>query len=181
MFALSFEEVFEAFCVKRGGRRGGWGGPANAVVGLVRLDDHRQRVPADDALDASLDFATTGERRLLGCGDAIDVGSVGGEGLLDTAAARMIGQLTKQAADTGRPAGLQDIVQRLEPFACLERFELGRVFRSSVPHSSSAGPCELIEYSSQPASCAIRGPRQRREAIISSTRHTGSYGHNALL
>jgi hypothetical protein len=29
---------------------------------------------------------------------------------------------------------VQHVIERLEPFAGFERFELGRVFRGSIPH-----------------------------------------------
>ena len=68
------------------------------------------------------------------CGNGVDVRGVGGEGLLDAVAPRVVGELAKQATDARGPTGLQHVVERLEPFAGLERFELGRVFRGSVPH-----------------------------------------------
>ena len=64
--ALALEEVVEADFVERGGRRVRRDVTADAVLGLVGLDDHRQRVPADEALDAALDLAAAGERRLFG-------------------------------------------------------------------------------------------------------------------
>ncbi len=89
--ALPLEEVVEADFVERGGRRESRDVPTDPLVDLVRLDDHRQRVPAHEALDPALDFAAAGKRRLLGGRNGVDVGSVGGEGLLDAVAARMIG------------------------------------------------------------------------------------------
>ena len=63
--ALALEEVVEPDFVERGRRRERRDVTADAVLGLVRLDHHRQRVPADQALDAALDLAAAGERRLL--------------------------------------------------------------------------------------------------------------------
>ncbi len=58
------EEVVEADLVERGGA--GEGRDVAADVGvLVRLQHHRHRVPADDALDAPFEFAVAGERGLL--------------------------------------------------------------------------------------------------------------------
>ena len=50
------EEVVEADLHQRGHRGIGRDVAADAGVFLVLLDDHRHRVPADDALDAALDF-----------------------------------------------------------------------------------------------------------------------------
>ena len=63
--ALALEEVIEADLVERGGRGEGRDVAADAVLDLVGLHHHRQRVPAHQALDAALDLAAAGERRLL--------------------------------------------------------------------------------------------------------------------
>ena len=52
-------------------------------LGLVGAHDHRQRVPADEALDAALDVVAARHQRLLVGGDRVDVGRVGGERQLD--------------------------------------------------------------------------------------------------
>ena len=87
----------------------------------------------------------------------VDVGGVGGERLLDAVAAGVIAQLAQQTADSRGPAGLEHVVERLEPLAGLERFDLGGVFgavfrmnplrsvpagqqRDSGPHAAPAGP-----------------------------------------
>ena len=46
---------------------------AKAIMFLVRVDDHRHRVPTNQALDASLDFAVAGIFRLFGNGNRVDV------------------------------------------------------------------------------------------------------------
>ena len=63
--ALAVEEMVEGDFIKRGG--GGKSGDvaADGAVFLVGPDDHRHRVPADDALDAAFDFAIAGVDRLL--------------------------------------------------------------------------------------------------------------------
>ena len=43
-------------------------------------------------------------------------------------------ELTKQAADARRPSMLQNIVQRIEPLAGFEGFELGGIGRSGISH-----------------------------------------------
>ena len=68
--ALALEEVVEPHFVERGGRGERRDVTADAVFELVGLDDHREGVPADEALDAALDLAAARERRLLCRGDA---------------------------------------------------------------------------------------------------------------
>jgi hypothetical protein len=65
----------------------------DTVLGLVGLHHHRQRVPADEALDAALDLTAAWERRLILWGNGVDVRGVGGEGLGDAMSASMIAQL----------------------------------------------------------------------------------------
>jgi hypothetical protein len=110
---------------------------ADAVLDLVRLDDHRQRIPSHQALDAALDFAAARKWRLLRGGNRVDVGRVRGEGRLDAAEPRMIREQRQQPSNARRPSGLQHVIERLEPFARLESFELGRVFRCCITHVSS--------------------------------------------
>ncbi len=54
---------------------------ADAVVHAVGANHHGQRVPANQALDAALDFLIAGEHGLLFQGNGIDVGSIRGEGV----------------------------------------------------------------------------------------------------
>ena len=101
---------------------------------LVGAHDHGHRVPADDALDAALDFAAAGIRHLLVGVDGVDVGRVGGE---RQPHARLLGvdaEFAKQAADAGRPSMLQHVVQRIEPLPGFEGFELGGIGRSGISH-----------------------------------------------
>ena len=132
--ALALEEVVEPDFVERGRRRVGRDVAADALFELVGLDHHRQRVPAHEALDAALDLAAAWKRGLFCRGNGVDVGGVGGEGLLDAVPPRVVGQLAKQVADSGRAARLEHVIERLEPFAGFERFELRRVLRGSIPH-----------------------------------------------
>jgi len=50
---------------------------------------------------------------------------------------RVVGELTQQTTDARRATRLKHVIERLEPFASFERFELGRILRGSVPHQSS--------------------------------------------
>ena len=135
--ALALEEVIEADLVERCGRRISGDVAADAVLGLVGLHHHGERVPADEALDAPLDLAAAGERRLVVGGNRVDVGCVGGERQLDAVAARVVAQLAQQLADPDRAARLDHVVERLEPLARFEGLDLGGVFWCCVPHESS--------------------------------------------
>jgi hypothetical protein len=138
--ALAFEEMIEADFVEGGCGCVGGDVAADAVFELVRLDDHRQRIPANQTLDAPFDLATAWERRLLRRGDGVDVGRVRGEWLGDAAATRVIAELAKQAPDSCGASRLQHVVERLEPFARLERLDLGSILRCGIAHESSMGP-----------------------------------------
>ncbi len=135
--ALALEEMIQPDLVERGGRGKGGNVSADPLFLLVGFDDHRQRVPPYEALDAALDFAAARERRLLGCGDGVDVGGIGRELGSDTAAAGMVREQGQQPADARRAAGLQDVIERLEPLSRLEGFQLGRVLRGCATHVSS--------------------------------------------
>ena len=69
-------------------------------------------------------------------GDGVDVRGVGGERQLDAgSAARGCPGRASRRPDAGRSAVLEHVVQRIEPFAGFEGFELGGVCRSSISHS----------------------------------------------
>ncbi len=135
--ALALEKVIEADLVERRGRRIGRNVPADPLIQLVGAHDHRQRIPADQALDAPFDLTAARKGRLLRRRNGIDVGGVGGEGQADAVAACMIAQRAQELPDPGRSARLQHVVERLEPFAGFERFQLGRIFWCRATHVSS--------------------------------------------
>ena len=62
---LGAEEVIEAYLIERRGRGIGRDVPADAAFLPVGAHHHGQGVPADQALDAALDFWAAGEGRLL--------------------------------------------------------------------------------------------------------------------
>ena len=86
---------------------------ADALLPLVGPHDHRQRVPAHKALDATLQLLTAGERRLLRGWNRILVGSGGGKREAITGSCRMKCQLLEQAACPFRSAILQNVIQRI--------------------------------------------------------------------
>ena len=124
--ALAVEEVVEGDFVQRGGRGERRDVAADAGVVAVGADDHRHRVPADDALDPALDLAIAGIGRLLVGGNRVDVGRGGGERQLD---ARPMGRLVEhgeQILDPLRPFGLQHVVERFEPLLRFGRINILR-------------------------------------------------------
>ena len=131
---VSAEEMVEADFVERGGRRERRDMTADALVRLVRFDHHRGGIPADQALDAALDVRTAGHRHLVVGGNRVEVRSVGGERQLDAVLGGVDGQVAQQPRDFGGPAGLQHIIEGLEPFVRFNGIELRRIFRSNVSH-----------------------------------------------
>ena len=113
---LAAEEVVEGHFIERGGRGEGGDMPADAAAELVRADDHRHGVPADDALDAAFDLAVA---RILGLefdrnGVDIGRGRAGGEGHAD--AEGPFAEFFQQELGPLPPLGLADEVERLQPF-----------------------------------------------------------------
>ena len=64
-FAFAAEEVVEANFVQGGGRRVRRDVTADAVALAIGANHHRHRVPADEALDAALNFLASRKGRLL--------------------------------------------------------------------------------------------------------------------
>ena len=71
--------------------------PSDVAVGA---DDHRHRVPADEALDPPLDLLAARERRLIFGADRVDVGGDGGERQADAGRARVVRGARRAAAAT---------------------------------------------------------------------------------
>ena len=135
--ALALEEVVEPDFVERGCRRVGRDVTADAVFELVGLDNHREGVPSDQALDPTFDLAATRKRWLIGGGNRVDVGRVRRKWLRHAVLLRVHAQRRQQTADSRRPTRLEHIVERLEPFARFERLDLCRVFGCGTAHESS--------------------------------------------
>ena len=129
---LAAEKVVEGHFVQRGGRSEGGDVPPDAGAELVGADDHRHRVPADDALDAAFDLAVAGVLGLEFGGDGVDIRSrrAGGERHAD--AEGPFAELFEQKLRPLPPLGLTDIIERLQPF---RRF-LGIVIRLQDGHDA---------------------------------------------
>jgi hypothetical protein len=137
VFTLPLEEVVEPDLVQRRRRRERRDVTANALFELVGLDHHRERVPTRQALDASLDLAAAGKRRLLVRRNRVDVRRVRAERLPHAVQAGVILQVAEKPRHPCRAAGLEHVVERVEPFARFEGFDLGRVLWCCVTHESS--------------------------------------------
>src|SRR5689334_7929726 len=96
-------EMVESDFVQRGG--GGIARQMSAVLGgdAVGLHDHRHRVPTDVSLDAALEGAIAGILRLAAGGDAVDVCSVGPEGQVSAAPARVVDEPVQDEVRTRGP------------------------------------------------------------------------------
>src|SRR5262249_2172992 len=99
------QEVILGHLAERRGRGKGRDVAADAVLLAVGANDHGHRIPAHQVLDAALDLAAAGVRRLAVGRDGVDVGRAGANGDLDTAADRLVLELVEQEAGTIR-AGL---------------------------------------------------------------------------
>ena len=162
--ALALEEVVEADLVERRRRSERRDVPADAVTELVGADDHRERVPADEALDAAFDGLVAGKRRLLRGRDRVDVGRARGERQAEAGLASMKFELAEQIRRASNAATLlQDVLERVLPFPGLERFD-GRVLidrdvshgiqrplgSRQTPHSNSIiGSCARVSGGSR--------------------------------
>src|SRR5207248_6654839 len=82
VLALALEEMIEADLVQRRRRCVGRDVPADAVLRLVRLDDHSERVPAHEALDAPLDLTAAGARGSVCAGQPVESGTARRERVL---------------------------------------------------------------------------------------------------
>jgi hypothetical protein len=123
-------EVIEAHFVQRGA--GGVAREVSAVFGgnSVGLHHHRQRVPAQDGLEPSLDGAVARVVTLLARRDGVDVSRVGLERQIRTGAARVVDQAFQQKMRAFRAMRSQHGVDRLQPFLRfygIEIFKLGGV------------------------------------------------------
>src|SRR5262249_52153213 len=98
--------------LKQGGGRGVRGNmPADARFLFVGLYHHGHGIPADQVLDAPLDFTAARIRRLIAGGDLFDVWRIRREGNFDSMPHGFMLELGEEKARSARPASLQDAVQ----------------------------------------------------------------------
>ena len=129
---LAPEEVVEPDVVQRR-RRGERGQVAADAVGvLVGLDDHDRRVPADVGADAPLELLVAREPRFLFGRDGVDVRRGHRGGVADLQLAGTLEQLRHEVTGAGLAVGVDDGVERLEPFLGLGRVGVGKLVHEPV-------------------------------------------------
>ena len=128
------EKMIEADFVQRGGRGERRDVPADAGLVPVRAQHHRDRVPANQALDAALDLLAAGKRHFLLGRQGIHVRGIRAERQPDAAAAGMIAQLLQQLSRARGAVGLQDVVERIQPLAGFDRLEIVEVVGGDISH-----------------------------------------------
>ena len=90
ILSLGAQEVIEGNFIERSCRSESRDVTADSLLKLVGSDHHGQRIPAHQALDATLHFLTAGKRGLLPDGNRILVRSSCGEGKIHTSGASRV-------------------------------------------------------------------------------------------
>ena len=131
------EEVVEAHLVERG--RAGVGGEmaADAFAAIVGPAHHGRGVPADVGADAALDVFVAGEPRLLVAGDGVHVRGRDRGGEVDLLGPGALEELHEQEAGPGASLGVDDGVERVDPFRGLLGVDVGKLMRHSVEEHCS--------------------------------------------
>ena len=124
---LALEEVVEAHLVQA--RRGGVRRevPADAREAAVRPEDHRHRVPADQAPDPALQLLVAREVGLLLRADRVDVPGLREARQADVTLACPLQQLVHQEAGAVLPLLVQDLVEGLDPVVGLGLVDVGEL------------------------------------------------------
>ena len=124
---LAEEEVVEADLVqarRAGVRREVTADPRVAVVGA---QDHRDRVPADDASDAQLHRLVAREGGLLFRADRIDVARLGQRRQPDLELTRALEELVDEEPGASLALLLDHLVERRHPVLGLSRVDVGKL------------------------------------------------------
>src|SRR5260370_30283068 len=129
------EEMVEPHFVECCGRSIRGNVAANVVLDAIRAHDHRERVPADQALDAALQFLVAREKRLQAHWNRIRVRSICAERQVDAVDRRMRAQTFENFCCDLGPAGFQDGIERLKPFLNLYVFHAMRLGGYFVVHN----------------------------------------------
>src|SRR5215470_9183407 len=131
------EEVIEADLEQRRRRRVSGDVAADAALFAVGAHDHRQRVPPDKALDPPLDLAAARIDRLPIDGNGVDVRRVGCERDFDPGPLRVDAKLREQFARALRPATIDHVIERIEPFTGLYLIQFQNLFADRFAHHIS--------------------------------------------
>ena len=110
------KEVVEAH-LRQSGKRGKCRDVAADVgVVLVGPNDHRRRIPADEALDPPFQRTVAGVRHLFLDRNRVHIGSCHVRGGFDAQASRAIRELVKQIGSPVRPPVLDYLLECFQPF-----------------------------------------------------------------
>ena len=115
------KEVIESHFVQRRTGRVRRNVAANALVLAVRLDHHRHRVPANNALDAPLDLAIARKRRLLVRRNRVHIRRPAGHRQRHAPLLRVDLQFREDLAHPTVPSRGQQVFQGFEPIASFRR------------------------------------------------------------
>jgi hypothetical protein len=128
-------EVIEAHFVQRGRRRVGRQVSAVFARLLVRVQDHRQRIPANAGFDALLHLAVAGIGRFLAGPDGVEVRRIRTERQIGARAPRVVDELLEQEVRAFRALRLENRIDRFDPLARLDGIEVFELhdFRHTDP------------------------------------------------
>ena len=130
------EEMVEAHFVKRCRRSIRGNVAADVVFDAVRAHHHGQSVPADEALNAALQFLVAGEEWFEARRNGVGIRCVRGEREVNTVDGGVRPQALEDFRSDFRTAGFQDGIQRLKPFLNFHVFHAMRLGRYFVIHNS---------------------------------------------
>ena len=138
---LAAEEVVEAHLVERGRGRVGREVAADPREPVVRPQDHRDRVPADDPADALLEGLIAREVGLLLRADRVDVARLGQRRQPDLQLAGALEQLVDEESRARLAFLLHHLVQRRHPVVGLGRVDIGELVLEFVEiHHGEGSP-----------------------------------------
>src|SRR5437868_5094634 len=115
----------------------------DASEAVVRPEDHRDRVPADDSADPELDLLVPREERLLLGADRVDVPRLRQRRQADVELPRALQQLVHQEPGPALALLLDELVERVEPLLGLGRVDVGQLVLELVEiHPWASGGLE---------------------------------------
>jgi len=124
---LAPEEVVEPDLVEARGRRIGRKMAADAGEIVVRAQDHRGGVPADEPPDPQLHGLVAGEERLLLRGDRVDVPGLGERWDADLELAGALQELVEDEPGSLGTAGVDEGVEGVHPLLRFGRVDVGQL------------------------------------------------------
>src|SRR5712692_1224942 len=135
LIGVRAEEMIETNFKQRRGRGVGGDVPANVVLDTIGANHHGQGIPANQALDAPLDFLVAWKQGLEAGRNRVGVGGVRGKGSRN---ARELSALAQALEDIARGFGAlvgQDGVEGFFPFAYFDFVCSDRLCGSTVIHN----------------------------------------------